>query len=130
MEFMTDNRKKYQHQAAVAYPHVGKLVESYLDKHMSNRTYVGRQLGVAPTTVSRYFENESLQLGILWKLSLVTNHNFVAELGAKLPIDYTTPKEEELLADLNNKQNEIEDLKKQIERLNIELSVYKNIVGK
>lgn len=125
-----DNRKKYQLQAAVAYPHVGKLVESYLNKHMSNRTYVGRLLNVAPTTVARYFENESLQLGILWKLSLVTNHNFVAELGAKLPIDYITPKEQELQEQIKALQEQICTLQKEIEHQQIEIGVYKSIVGK
>lgn len=125
-----DNRKKYQLQASVAYPHVGKLVESYLNKHMSNRTYVGRLLNVAPTTVARYFENESLQLGILWKLSLVTNHNFVAELGAKLPIDYITPKEQELQEQIKALQEQICTLQKEIEHQQIEIGVYKSIVGK
>jgi len=127
---MTDNRKKYQLQASVAYPHVGKLVESYLNKHMSNRTYVGKLLDVAPTTVARYFESESLQLGILWKLSLITNHNFILEIGSQLPIDFPTQGVINVETQLNEKQKEIEELQKQIERLNIELSVYKNIVGK
>ena len=134
---MEDNRKKYQLQASVAYPHVGKLVENYLNKHMSNRTYVGKLLNVAPTTVARYSESESLQLGILWKLSLITNHNFILEIGSQLPIDYPTQgviQVQTQLADkqneLNEKQKEIEDLQRQIERLTIELSVYKNIVGK
>jgi hypothetical protein len=132
-----DNRKKYQLQASVAYPHVGKLVESYLNKHMSNRTYVGKLLNVAPTTVARYSESESLQLGILWKLSLITNHNFILEIGSQLPIDYPTPgviqvqtQLDDKQKELADKQKEIEDLQRQIERLNIELSVYKNIVGK
>ncbi|MDD4991108.1 MAG: hypothetical protein PHR83_02640 [Paludibacter sp.] len=127
---MIDNRKKYQLQASVPYPHVGELVESYLNKHMSNHTYVAKQLGVAPSTVARYSESESLQLGILWKLSLVTNHNFILEIGSQLPIDYPTPAAILAQNQLDDKQKEIEDLQRQIERLNIELSVYKNIVGK
>jgi plasmid maintenance system antidote protein VapI len=127
---MIDNRKKYQLQASVPYPHVGELVESYLYKHMSNHTYVAKQLGVAPSTVARYFENASLQLGILWKLSLITNHNFILEIGSQLPIDYPTPAAIQAQNQLADKQKELEDLQRQIERLNIELSVYKNIVGK
>ena len=127
---MIDSRKKYQLQASVAYPHAGKILENYLNKHMSNRTYVARQLGVAPTTVARYFESESLQLGILWKLSLITNHNFILDIGSQLPIDYPTPAAIQVQNQLADKQKEIEDLQRQIERLNIELSVYKNIVGK
>ena len=134
---MADNRKKYQLQATVAYPHVGKLVENYLNTHMSNRTQVGRLMNVLPTTVARYFESESLQLGILWKLSLITNHNFILEIGSQLPIDYPTPGviqvqkqlsvKEQTLAE---KEQEIAELKREIEKLNIELSVYQKIVGK
>jgi hypothetical protein len=127
---MSDVRKKYQLQASVAYPHVGKLIENHLNKYMSNRAFVARQMGVATPTVRRYLDNASLQFGIIWKLSLITNHNFVAELGAKLPIDYCTPNEDKLRDELIAKQKEIEELQKQIEHLNIELSVYKNIVGK
>lgn len=134
---MVDNRKKYQLQPSVAYPHVGKLVEKYLNKHMSNRTYVGSLLNVQPTTVARYFESESLQLGILWKLSLITNHNFILEIGSQLPIDFPTPGVIQTQNQLNDKelemadkQKEINELQRQIERLNIELSVYKSIVGK
>ena len=127
---MIDSRKKYQVQASVAYPHVGELVKNYLNKNMSNRTYVARQLGVSPSTVARYFENVSLQLGILWKLSLITNHNFVTELGAKLPIDFTTPKEEELQNQIKALQENIAALEKEIEHQQIEIGVYKNIVGK
>ena len=127
---MIDSRKKYQLQASVAYPHVGKLVEDYLNNNMSNRTYVARQLGVAPSTVSRYFDNVSLQLGILWKLSLITNHNFITELGAALPVDYVTPKEQELQNQIKTLQEQIEGLQKEIEHQQIEIGVYKSIVGK
>ena len=134
---MADNRKKYQLQGSVAYPHVGELVDSYLNKHMSNRTYVGRLLNVQPTTVARYSESESLQLGILWKLSLITNHNFILEIGSQLPIDYPTPgviqvqnQLNEKAIELAEKEKEIEALKREVEKLNIELSVYQKIVGK
>lgn len=134
---MGENKRKYQLQSSVAYPHAGKLVESYLNKHMSNRTQVGRLLNVLPTTVARYFKSESLQLGILWKLSLVTQHNFILEIGSQLPIDYPTPgvieaenRLKEKVLELAEKQKEIENLKKEVEKLNIELGVYQKIVGK
>lgn len=127
---MIDSRKKYQLQASVAYPHVGKLVEKYLNENMSNRTYVARQLGVTPSSVKRYFDSASLQLGILWKLSLITNHNFVTELGAQLPIDYTTPKEAELQNQIKALQEKVDGLQKEIVHQQIEIGVYKNIMGK
>jgi len=134
---MSNYGRKYQIQGAVAYPHAGNIVEKYLREHVSNQSRFARQMGVMPSTIRQYFSSDSLQMGILWKLSLITNHNFILEIGSKLPIDYDTPGVINLQQQLDAKQQEIEILKteiaalqKQVEHLNIEVSVYKNIVGK
>jgi len=120
---MIDSRRKYKLQMSIAYPHIGNMLATYINKHFNNISALARQLGVADTTLRKYFENESVQFGILWKLSLVTNHNFIAELGGQLPIEQTSPREEALHLQIKNLQKEIDHLK-------IELSVYKTIVGK
>lgn len=134
---MTDSRKKYSIQTSIAYPHVGQLIGGYLNTHISNSARLARELGVLPTTLSRYSLSQSLQLGILWKLSLVMNHNFLLEIGSLLPMDYPTPGAINLQHQLQEKQNEVDslqndlsELQRQIEKLNIELAVYKSIVGK
>ena len=134
---MSNYGRKYQIQGEFAYPHAGKIVEKYLSEHVSNRSLFARKMGVMPSTISQYFQSDSLQMGILWKLSLLTNHNFILEIGSKLPIDYPTPGVLNLQQQLDAKQQEIETMKtemaalqKQVEHLGIEVSVYKNIVGK
>ena len=134
---MTNSRNKYHIQASLQYPHVGQLIGGFLNKHTSNIVQVAGQMGVLPTTLRRYSLSESLQLGILWKLSLVANHNFILEIGSQLPIDYPTPGAIKLQHQLEEKQKEVDslqngllDLQRQIEKLNIELAVYKSIVGK
>lgn len=118
-----DTRKKNKLVSTNAYPHNGEVLKKYFKEHNVNRAELARQLGVSPTTVMRYFDSQSLQLGILWKISLALKHNFVAELGEQLTVDYVTACEIDL-------KNQLAELKKQMEKMEIELSVYKNIVGK
>jgi len=80
-------------------------------------------MNVSSTTVYQYAKSPSLQLSILWNASLALNHNFLAELGEKLPVDYITNRETE-------QRQQIDELQKEIEKLKFELSIYKNIVGK
>lgn len=134
---MSANTHKYHVQGSVAYPHAGNIIEKHLSKYFSNISKFAHQFGVKPTTIRQYFISDSLQMGILWKLSLATNHNFLLEIGSKLPIDYATPAvvklQEELdvkQQELNSKQAEIEALQKKIELMQVELSVYKSIVVK
>jgi len=118
-----DTRKKNKLVATNAYPHNGELLKAYFTEHNVNRAELARQLGVSPSTVMRYFDSQSLQLGILWKTSQALKHNFVSELGEKLDVNYSTSREIEL-------ENELSDLKSKFEKMEIELAVYKNIVGK
>jgi transcriptional regulator with XRE-family HTH domain len=110
-------------QSADAYPHNGNMLRTYFKAHSVNRAELARRMSVAGSTVMQYFDSQSLQLGILWKISLALKHNFVAELGEKLPVDYTTQRETEL-------KQQIEDLQGELEKTKFELSIYKNIVGK
>lgn len=112
MEF----RKKYQIQGTEAYPHVGKMIGEYLRKHNIINATVARRIGIAPNGIGYYLEQESLQLGIIWKVGIAVGHDFLAEIAAMHP--YKMPSERELQL-----ESEIEDLKK-------ELEIYKRIVGK
>jgi len=115
---------------SITHPHNGKLLSDYIFKNKVNRAELARQMDISNTSVYKYAQSYSLQLGILWKASLALNHNFVAELGALLAVDFLTPHEEILQNELKAKQNEIELLQKQIEHLSIENSVYKSLIGK
>lgn len=106
-----------------AMPHNGKLLTNYLLNNQIVRAKLARKLNISNTSVYQYAESSSLQMHILWKASIALNHNFIAEVGEKLPVDYITTREKEL-------QEQVETLQKELERLNIELEVYKNIVGK
>ena len=116
--------------AADSFPHTGQLLENYILKNQIKKGVFARKMNVSTTTVYKYGQSTTMQLRILWNASLALKHNFIAELGALLPVRFVTPHEEELRIELIAKQSEIEVLQKQVEHLSIEISVYKSIVGK
>gem|GEM_PF-777059 len=116
---MINKTKRTSVEPVAMYQHNGRMLADYFEKHSINRSALARQIGVAPTTVLKYLESESLQFRILWKISIALKHNFVEELAAQLPLEVVVVKSEEQL-----------EMEKELERLKIELSVYKNIVGK
>ena len=117
-----------------SYPHNGKFLQDYIKKNGVNRAGMARKMNVSNSTVYQYAESPTLQLGVLWKASLALNHNFVAELGELLPVAYSSKREAELEKRIKELEIELEIktsiYEKQIEKLNFELSGYKNTVGK
>ncbi len=104
-------------------PHNGKLLTDYLLKNDINRAGLARKMNVSNTSVYQYAGSPSLQMSILWKASIALNHNFVAELGELLPVKHKTGNEIQL-------EEEIKALEAQLEKLNLELSVYKDVISK
>ena len=104
-------------------PHNGKFLTDYVLKNDINRAALARKMNVSNTSVYQYAVSPSLQMSILWKASIALNHNFVAELGELLPVKHKTGNEIQL-------EEEIKALEAQLEKLNLELSVYKDVISK
>lgn len=104
-------------------PHNGKLLTDYLLKNDINRAGLARKMNVSNTSVYQYAGSPSLQMSILWKASIALNHNFVAELGELLPVKHKSGNEIQL-------EEKIKALEAQLEKLNLELSVYKDVISK
>lgn len=104
-------------------PHNGKFLTDYVLKNDINRAALARKMNVSNTSVYQYAVSPSLQMSILWKASIALNHNFVAELGELLPVEHKTGNEIQL-------EEEIKALEAQLEKLNLELSVYKDVISK
>ena len=114
-------RKKYDIQDEVPYPIMGKMLEDYLKEHNISQASLARKIGISPTGIINYVRKNSLQAGLLWKISTALNHNFLAEIASQHPLaknlaEQPTPRELEL--------------QEQIKALQIELEVYKRITGK
>lgn len=104
-------------------PHNGKFLTDYVLKNDINRAALARKMNVSNTSVYQYAVSPSLQMSILWKASIALNHNFVAELGELLPVEHNSGKEIQL-------EEKIKALEAQLEKLNLELSVYKDVISK
>ena len=104
-------------------PHNGKFLTDYVLKNDINRAALARKMNVSNTSVYQYAVSPSLQMSILWKASIALNHNFVAELGELLPVEHISGKEIQL-------EEKIKALEAQLEKLNLELSVYKDVISK
>ena len=118
-----ENITKNSPMETVTFPHNGQLLTNFILKNRINRVELAPKMNIAPPTIYNYVNSRTLQMKVLWNASLALNHNFVAYLGELLPVEYVTKKEKEL-------QLQVESLQKEIEKLNVELSVYKSIVGK
>lgn len=117
---MIDSSKKYQKNKPENMPHVGNFINYYIVNQKLSKAQLARDLDVGNSTLNQYFKNESIQLAILWKISKILNHNFVAQLAEYLYLPYKTKQEQKLEA-------HIALLEKRIEILEIELNVYKKI---
>lgn len=117
---MIDRRKKYKVTTTNGYPHCGQLIQNYMATHQISKAFIARKLDVAPSTVNAYFRNQSLQIGIIWKISQILEHNFIAEIAEMMHIEHSNAITEDLKKQLAEKDNSIQKLEMKVE-------VYKEI---
>ncbi|AWI25893.1 hypothetical protein [Flavobacterium pallidum] len=118
---MINRTKKYKAQEADAYPPIGMILKEYMQERRISAAAMGKKLGVTSSSFRAYFDRESLQMGIIWKISLALKHNFMAELGEQLPVRFITENEKKLLQQIEQK-----DLL--IEKLENEIAVYRKVI--
>ena len=104
-------------------PHMGRMLADHFTTIPFNQTQMARRLKIGDSSLMRYLGRDSFQVRVLWQFSVELNRNFLAELGELLPVAHTTAREKELEA-------QVATLQKDMEKLNIELGVYKNIMDK
>ena len=104
-------------------PHMGKMLADHFTTLPLTRVQLASRLNMWDTSLMRYLRRETFQVKVLWQLSLDLDRNFLAEMGEKLPVEHITAREKELEA-------QVATLQKDMEKLNIELGVYKNIMAK
>jgi hypothetical protein len=117
---MNNRSKKYLEKGENDHPAIGNFVHWFIKNGHHKKKDVAQHLQIIPTTLNQYFKQQSLQFGILWRLSQAINYNMIMDLGQRLNIPFETDVEKELKAQLEGKEKEIESLKTQ-------LGVYKQI---
>jgi hypothetical protein len=102
-------------------PHNGRILKEFVEQSGLSPTKVFSRMNTDRNTLAGYYNSNSMQMRILWNASNAIQHNIIAEIGSRLSIPFATPKEIEL-------QQKLETALKELELVQIELNVYKNIV--
>lgn len=86
----------YLRQGSQPYPHIGEFVRRRMHKLNLASPEIARRLGVTSRTVRSYFEQPSLQFGIIWKLSMAMNYDLLSDLIAQYPPGFPVKKDEKM----------------------------------
>lgn len=114
---MISSSNKYKVGKGEQYPLIGNFIHYHIVHNKIKKADVSRALGILPTGLNDYFKKESLQFAILWKLSLVLKHNFIAQLGEYLPYRFESIREKALLEQLAEKEAIIQKMEIQLETM-------------
>lgn len=120
---MKSSDKKYSQDRGEQYPMVGNFINYHMAQKGIKKATVARALGILPNGLAGYCKRDTLQFAVLWKLSLVLKHNFVAQLGEYLPYRFETIREKALKEQLAEKEA-------LIQKLEIQLATFREMVGK
>jgi hypothetical protein len=112
---MTANNRKYKKDLGENYPPIGNFIHYYIIQNKVRKSDLARALQILPTGLNDYYKRDSLQFAILWKLSLVMKHNFLAQLGEYLPYRFETKLEKSLKEELAQKDAQIQKMEIQLE---------------
>lgn len=109
-----DKNKKYLNETDHPHPHLGNMIAKVMQEKRLTKSHVARKMNISPSTMAKYLENQSIQFGILWRLCLAIEYDFLSALITHYPA--FVPKEEPTEA-----YEKIKDLEK-------EIAIYKNIL--
>jgi hypothetical protein len=112
---MATNTKKYSLERGEQYPLVGNFINYHISQQLVTKADVARALNIAPKGLAGYCKRDTLQFAVLWKLSLVLKHNFIAQLGEYLPYRFETIREKALKQELAEKDAIIQKMEIQLE---------------
>jgi len=97
-------------------PHNGTLLEGYVKSSRETGTAISRQMGYSHSLIARLYDTPSIRTHIFWKLGLILNRNLLAELAEQFPIQHKSKREQELEAELESVQKELEIYKRIMEK--------------
>jgi transcriptional regulator with XRE-family HTH domain len=112
---MKSNNKKHSTDRGEQYPIVGNFISYHIAQQGLTKAAVARSLGILPNGLAAYCKNDTLQFAVLWKLSLVLKHNFLAQLGEYLPYRFETIRKKALKEQLAEKDALIQKMEIQLE---------------
>ncbi len=113
----TLGHRKYKDSIKNPHPHLGSMIRKVMEQKGLSKSYVAREMNITHNTLWAYFKKNSIQFGILWKLCIVLDYDFLSE------IQRYYPKELPLLP--NAKLQELESKVAELEQAN---AIYKELL--
>ena len=104
-------------------PHMGTFIKNKIDEQKISYAEVCRRMNITQPTINGYFIQQTLQTKTIWKLSQALGYNIFTDLIVLLPEEIQNSNKTSFQQTIDDKQNEIEDLKK-------EIAIYKDILKK
>lgn len=111
-------------------PHTGSILKTFLGRKRVPKALLAQKLGYNTTCVYAYFKRPTMQVALLWKLSILLDHNFFKDIAALLPADLSTNVLPDTTKDglLAAKDEQIVILQKENERLVMERDILKEVL--
>ena len=107
-------------------PDVGKVIRTHIKKRRISKAALSRNVNHSHQALHSILQRHSLQLQTLWELCVAMRHNFLLDLAAQLPPDFTTYAPDPTLA----LQEELEQLREENKLLNAQLATLKEVMRK
>lgn len=82
------NTHSYLNPGNHPYPHIGNMIRKKIFDLNLTASEAARRLGVASSTVHAYYQQPSLQLGIIWKLSIALQYDFLSDIITQYPENF------------------------------------------
>jgi transcriptional regulator with XRE-family HTH domain len=102
-------------------PHIGNMLKAFVKEKRIFQSGWARQMGVKQQTVANYLKSPNMQVATLFKISQALNYNFIADVAAQL---HPLPN-----ANTAMPNEELEALKKENEKLKMEVEILRSVVG-
>jgi len=103
--------------------HTGQLIKKIIEQKNLSPTKMAIGIGIPNTAIYAYIQRGSVQTSILINLCHAAQHNFFKDIANQLPNNYTQDAS-------SSSEMEIVALKKEIERLNYENNLMKELLKK
>ena len=103
-------------------PHIGEIIRKYAKQKRIYQAAWARHQGIKPKTIIRYYKRPTMQLSTLFTICQVLKYNFLREIADQLPAEFPphTP---------NPLQTENDAIKKENERLKMQIEIWKEAAG-
>lgn len=110
-----DRSKKYLRQGPTPHLHIGKAIGKILKDKRISYAEAARRTGVNQPAFKLYLSRTSLQMGVLWNVSLALEHNFLADVMNDLPTNVQHNTTAQFVTTIAEQAETIKDLQKEIE---------------